>query len=443
MIASLRGTPRSPRTVVLWLALWLTIVGNFALWRELWQIGSGGNTFSVVAPGVFVIGFAATVALLALTAWGRPMKAVWIAILIAAGVAQHFMLGYGVVMDSTMLASTMQTDPREVADLLSWLFLGDVLLVAALPALLVICVPVVSTRWWPQVWKNATLCLGALALGIGVAFAMFSQLAPLVRNHMNLRYIANPVAGLSSTAWVVLRPLFARSHKLVPISAGAALGPSYAGQTTSPLLVIVVGETARADHFSLDGYPRDTNPELALRSVLSFRDVRSCGTDTRDSVPCMFSSLGKEAFENRDNDHANLLDLLQAVGFAVLWIDNQAGCKSVCDRVPSVSTSDLPADVQKRLCPDGECFDEALLVGLDERIARLPEERRSAASSSSCIRWAATGQPTSSARSRHRSTSCPNARTRPSAIAIRRSSSMRTTTRSSRPTASWRARSTG
>ncbi|MDQ2735054.1 MAG: phosphoethanolamine transferase domain-containing protein, partial [Pseudomonadota bacterium] len=315
-------------------------------------------------------------ALLALTAWGRPMKPLWIAILVAAGVAQHFMLSYGVVMDTTMLANTIQTDPAEVRDLLGWAFFGDVLLVAALPALLVFIIPVLRMRWWTQVWKNTALFVCALAVGLALAFAMFGKLAPLVRNHMELRYIVNPIAGLSSAAWVMVRPLFERQRGLEPISAGAALGPSYAAQAKPPLLVIVVGETARADHFSLDGYPRDTNPELAKREVLSFRDVRSCGTDTRDSVPRMFSSLSKEAFENIKVDHENLLDLLQATGLAVLWIDNQAGCKEVCDRVPTASTSDLPADVKKRLCADGECFDEALLVGLDERIDKLPEERR-------------------------------------------------------------------
>jgi lipid A ethanolaminephosphotransferase len=376
MVASVLRQARSPRTVVLWLALWLTVVGNLALWRELWQVGSGGSAFAFVAPGAFVIVFAATSALLVLTAWGRPMKPVWIAILIAAGVAQHFMLSYGVVMDATMLANTMQTDPGEVRDLLSWSFLGNVLLVAALPAVLVVWVPVTRTRWWTQVWKNALLLVVALLVLAGASFAMFSQLAPMVRNHMNMRYMVNPIGGLTSAVSVIVRPLFKRDHRLESISAGAALGPSYATQSRPPLLVIVVGETARADHFSLNGYPRDTNPELAARKVLSFRDVRSCGTDTRDSVPCMFSALSKAAFEKRKIEQENLLDVLQAVGLAVLWIDNQAGCKSVCDRVPSASTSDLPADVKQRLCNHGECFDEALLVGLDERIAKLPEERR-------------------------------------------------------------------
>ncbi len=367
--------PRSPRTVVIWLAAWLTLVGNLALWRELWRIGAPSNPLGV-GVAAFVIVFGATLALLAATAWGRTMKPVWIAILVAAGVAQHFMLAYGVVMDGAMLANTMQTDPREVRDLLGGTFFVNVLLVAALPTWWLVCVPVARIRWWPQLWKNAVLFASAVALTLGVAFAMFSQLAPLVRNHMQVRDMVNPIAGLTSAAWVGLRPFFKRSDKLVSISAGAAPGPSYAGQAKVPLLVIVIGETARSDHFALNGYGRDTTPDLAARKVLSFRNVYSCGTDTRDSLPCMFSSLSRDAFEKRKAEHENLLDVLQAAGLAVLWLENQAGCKEVCDRVPHVSTSDLPAGAVNGLCGGGECFDDALLVGLDERIAKLPEERR-------------------------------------------------------------------
>jgi lipid A ethanolaminephosphotransferase len=48
---------------------------------------------------------------------------------------------------------------------------------------------------------------------------------------------------------------------------------------------------------------------------------------------------------------------------AVLWVNNQSGCKGLCDRIPNVSI-------------DGEQLDEAMLLGLDERIAALPAERR-------------------------------------------------------------------
>jgi lipid A ethanolaminephosphotransferase len=58
------------------------------------------------------------------------------------------------------------------------------------------------------------------------------------------------------------------------------------------LTILVVGETARAANFSLNGYTRPTNPELAKEDVISFANASSCGTATAISVPCMFLDVG-------------------------------------------------------------------------------------------------------------------------------------------------------
>jgi len=200
------------------LALWLALVGNLALWRDLDRLATGpGRT--VVFAGTFVVVLAALAALMLLTAWGRWMKPLWIAILVAAGVAQHFMLTYGVVMDTAMLANTMQTNPREAGDLLGWTFFANMAVVIAVPVFLILLVPVRRTPWWQQVWRNAAWFGVALALGLAATFAMYSRLAPLVRNNMHLRYIVNPIAGFTSAATVTFGPRFRRSGPLVPIGA--------------------------------------------------------------------------------------------------------------------------------------------------------------------------------------------------------------------------------
>ena len=64
------------------------------------------------------------------------------------------------------------------------------------------------------------------------------------------------------------------------------------------LLVLVLGETARVDRFSLNGYKRQTNPLLEKEEVVSFQNMTSCGTDTSWSVPCMFSSLSRSNYSH-------------------------------------------------------------------------------------------------------------------------------------------------
>ena len=64
---------------------------------------------------------------------------------------------------------------------------------------------------------------------------------------------------------------------------------------------------------------------------IAFRNVTSCGTSTEVSVPCMFSPWGREDYdERRIRNSEGLLDVLARAGYAVKWLDNQSGCKGVC-----------------------------------------------------------------------------------------------------------------
>lgn len=105
------------------------------------------------------------------------------------------------------------------------------------------------------------------------------------------------------------------------------------------LLVFVVGETARSMNFALNGYARDTNPYTSKQGVISFQKMSSCGTSTRISLPCMFSSVTRQDFFEMLAEHQdNLLDILKRAGLNVLWIDNNGAndCQGVCKRVDTI-----------------------------------------------------------------------------------------------------------
>ena len=87
--------------------------------------------------------------------------------------------------------------------------------------------------------------------------------------------------------------LDARSPLDVQLAAAAAAARKPA------LVVLVMGETARADRFSFNGYERDTNRYTRARDVVNFPRVVSCGTSTAESVPCIFSGLGQAQFSHR------------------------------------------------------------------------------------------------------------------------------------------------
>ena len=371
--------PRSPQFIALALAIWLTLTANWALWLRLPSLDGYHGSLAILALRTLPLVLGACLLPMALFAWPRFTKPFWIALLLVSASAQYFMVSYGTVMDKGMIHNILQTDARESADLFNIKLLAQILVIAILPAIWLWKTPIRhASNAWRNVLRTATLLLASVALLGGALAVSYKDLAPVVRNNLWLRYMINPINPVLAAVSVTLDPLLNKPKTFVSITGGAALGSSYAAAQKPPLLVLVVGETARADHFSLNGYPRNTNPELAKRGVLSWRNAHSCGTSTRESVPCMFSHLGREGFYASKVEHDNLLDVLQAAGLAVLWVDNQAGCKSVCKRIPMADTADsVNTPDGKALCAkDGECLDGLLLSGLDERIAKLDPARR-------------------------------------------------------------------
>ncbi|MDB5884555.1 MAG: sulfatase [Polaromonas sp.] len=360
--------------VVLLASLWIATLCNVALWRELARLP--GLDFGQVALLDLTLGLVialATAALLSLLAWRWTLKPVITLFLLSAALGAYFMLAYGVVIDKTMMVNTMQTDVHETRDLLNWRLAATLLALAGLPGFFLWRLEVRRKAGGRQLLANALSALAASALLVLVLVLFFQSLASVMRNNTQLRYLINPLNSFYALGSMATRPFQRNDSVILPLGEDATLGASYAGQAKPPLLLLVLGETARSANFALNGYARPTTPELARENVASQRNAWSCGTSTAASVPCMFSDFGRAHYESRTANYEGLLDVLQHAGLAVLWLDNQSGCKGVCDRVPSVNTSQLKVP---GLCDGDECLDEVMLQGLDERMAALPAERR-------------------------------------------------------------------
>ncbi len=366
---SRRGT--HPFWLIAAASLWMAAAGNLALWRALADLhvlqGPAGWRFGAA----FVVAIAAMLtALIGPLAWRRTLKPTIAVLLIVTAIGAHFMSAYGVVIDPSMMVNVVQTHPRESADLMGRAFWLSLLGLGAVPAALLWLWPVRQAPWRRQVLRNAGWSLVALAVAVLAVLAAFPAFAATMREHKSLRYLINPLNSIYALGSVAAAPLRPAAREFRRIGEDAHL---VADPTRPTLLVLVVGETARSDHFGLNGYARDTTPALTREpGLVSLRRVTSCGTSTAASLPCMFSHLGRDGFADRDANHENLLDVLQRAGLAVLWLDNQAGCKGVCDRVPNTHTD----ATDRALCHDGECLDGVMLQGLDQRLAALPAEAR-------------------------------------------------------------------
>jgi len=361
-----------PGGLIVLASLWLASAGNLPLWRALHGLGvlQGGR------GALFAIGLAAGIAaaqalLLAPLAWRRSLKPAIGLLLLTSAVSTHFMLAYGIVVDSTMLANLLQTDLHESADLMSGALWSTLAVLGLAPALAVWRHPLAWAPWPRRLAANLRLAAVSAVVLAAAVLACYQPLASTLRNQPGLRHLVNPLNTLQAALKLARRAPAAQTAP-EPLGTDAQLSAA-ARSARPPLLVLVVGETARGDHFSLNGYARETTPELAALGVASQRSAWACGTSTAASVPCMFSPLDRTEFDARRGEQETLLDVLQHAGLAVLWLDNQAGCKGVCDRVPNQRT-DREAD--PALCHDGECLDDTMLSGLDQRLAALPADRR-------------------------------------------------------------------
>ena len=365
--------PWHPLSLLLVLALWLTTLGNLPLWRALWAVTDHHSLRTWIGLVVMVlIVLSATTVLLSLLVWPGWRKPAGVLLLLMVAANSYFMQTYGVVIDPTMMANTLQTDVREVRDLLSWSMLAVLALGVGLP----------GWWWWRQpvqklpvrrlLGRQLGLAVLALLLMLVVVWASFQEFSSTMRNHKSLRYMVNPINTVYAGARLLAGQTAQAQLPLQRIGEDAVMVRSAGAALPTPLIVLVVGETVRAANFGLAGYARDTTPQLRQlqdRGELAyFTDVSSCGTNTQVSVPCMFSHLGREAYTKNNTPHENLLDILQRAGMQVLWLDNQSGCKGVCDRVASASTLQLK---DPAFCPGGECFDGIMLSVLPERLAQL------------------------------------------------------------------------
>jgi lipid A ethanolaminephosphotransferase len=350
-------------------AAFLVLACNFRFWKMFLAATGGARLANLpIYLGAVVALVLLFNAILTLVNFRYLIKPVLVVLFLGASAASYFMNQYGVVIDASMVQNVVETDPREATELLSWQLLQTIILLGVVPSLLVWFVPV----HYPPLRRDLLLKLGTVAGSLlaltCLLLLMFKTLAPAVREHREMRFLLTPTNMFQATSGYLKRR-WAVPAVIAPLGTDAGRGIKWAaapGRRT--VTIIVVGETARAMNFSLNGYARQTNPLLAQQQgLVNFNHVTSCGTATAVSVPCVFSDLNREDYSaDTARRQEGLLDVLKHAGFDVLWRDNNSGCKETCDRV---QYEDLSVPVAgDPLCNAEECFDERLLRDLPQKI---------------------------------------------------------------------------
>lgn len=362
--------------LIIVVAFFLTTTANQTFFKQVLQVYPlQSHLFFLLSLGLVLIGLLSF--LFALITHRVIFKAILIFFILISSVTGYFTDTYGTVYDITMLQNALQTDQKETKDLLNTLFIFRVVLFGILPSLLIYQLNVVYPKGIkkPLIYKVGFMAL-SLALVILPIIANSKVYASFFRVHKPLRYYTNPITPIYSViklSKIKYKKLTAPKQMIY--HAKDAIQSRTSQQRKPRLMIFVVGETARANHVNFNGYERITFPQLTRlknqgESLYNFGKVKSCGTSTAYSVPCMFSYWGAKDY---DMDTAiyqeNVLDTLHRLNIKVLWRDNNSDDKGVMSRLQPYYQNYRNADVNT-ICHAEyqECRDIGMLVGLDKYI---------------------------------------------------------------------------
>jgi len=279
-----------------------------------------------------------------------------------SSVASYYMNEYNTIIDEGMIQNIFETDTKEVYDLLNFKLFLNIFLLGILPSYFVYKVKIIPQK--KEFLTRIKIILFNFALVIILYFLFSKYWISFFRTHKRLRMYTNPTFYIYSFSKYIKHKYFTKPIKFKHIGLDAKL----INKNPPKMVILVLGEAARYDHFSLNGYKRDTNPNLEkIKNIVSFTNMYSCATATAKSVPCMFSNLTRKEYDEKIAKKSdNVIDILNRAGVNVFWFDNDSGSKGVAKRIKNYidySNSNNP-----KYCSKSGCIDEILFKDLEKYI---------------------------------------------------------------------------
>ena len=353
------------------LAIWIGLVLNISFYNKIQEF----TPYSGVQSGLLLVATALIVIsaynlILQCFSWKWNSKVLASILIVIGGLSAYFVNSLGVAITPDQIQNMMQTDVKEVKDLWSIRLLLWTIFFVVLPLYVVWKLKIQTMTWRQKLFQKGLSSFISIALILGLLFCFYIDYAAIFREHRDLKGMLSPQNSIASTLSYYKKKAPKTHQPLVLFGQDAHLVQPSQLHSQPKLMVLVVGETARAESFALNGYARDTNPELKQRAVINFNQVSSCGTATAVSVPCMFSGMPRETYDEQLASHREgLLDIAQRAGYQVTWIDNNSGCKGACARVNNYQ---IPEPLRQKWCDaNGECLDEILIDSLKDYLSHI------------------------------------------------------------------------
>ena len=268
------------------LSIWFGVALNLSFYMKMMQL----TPYQGIKAWLFLMATVIVVVsiynlIFQLLQWKWNIRFFAVIFILLGGFSAYFVNSLGIGISADQIQNALQTDQHEVLDLLSWQFvlwsLGFVLLPLSLLGLVKIKTEALSKVFISKMFGALTsLVLAGLML-----FTFYIDYAAIFREHRDLKGMISPQNVIASSISYYKKKAPRQNLPLIKYGEDAHLILPVSDSKKPQLMVLVVGETARAESFALNGYTRATNPELSKLDIINFSQVSSCGTATAVSVP--------------------------------------------------------------------------------------------------------------------------------------------------------------
>jgi len=352
-----------PQTrVILLSSLFLTLFYNLSFFKAVLNVYPFSTANIGFLISLFIALFSFIFLFLSLLSSKYSTKFFIILLFFLSSFTAYFMDSYHIVIDDTMIENTLETSLKESVDLFSLKLCLYVIFLGIIPAFIIFKLKITYFSLQKELVFKLKSLITIILITTLLFFSFSKAYLSFVREHKPIRYYINPLYSLFSAGKYLGQLSKSQQMAFKKIGNDAQIPLM---DDDRELIILVIGETARADRFSVNGYHRETNPLLKKEAIINLPHVDSCGTSTAVSVPCIFSISNRENYEKeRSLKTENILDVLKRAGVNVLWRDNNSDSKGVALRVEYQDYKSQPTNT---LC-DTECRDSGMLVGLQTYI---------------------------------------------------------------------------
>jgi lipid A ethanolaminephosphotransferase len=193
-------------------------------------------------------------------------------------IAVYFINTYGVILDESMIGNVLNTKFEELISFFSMKLILYLIFFGIIPSIYIVKVKIITV-----VWKKflITISLTLLFL-LSLIFANASNWLWIDKNSKTLGGLAMP------WSYTVNISLF-YVHQYKSNQKEILLPNATLKDNQKSVVVLVIGESARSQNFSLYGYNKNTNPLLSKIPNVSHFNATSCATYTTAGVKGILS----------------------------------------------------------------------------------------------------------------------------------------------------------